>query len=307
MRALRGYVAVLSVLALGAVAGAVPASADNPSEDVTLSQAPEPVTVSKPVAYTTTFTSTRIFNNIQIKDPIPNGMSVISATPSTSNASCKINPAAVICKFGFVPADTTISAVIVMTAPSTPGTVINKAKWTGTTCGYHPCSVKVTRKTTTTVIPPSPNLISQYVLPAGDTVTTDTGGGVTKTNPMSTSADIPETPLGTPVTINEVHATGPEDACGPAADCFGQISEVTVGSTFTPGKPMTFVFTVDQSQIPYGSLLPMYHDGVLVPDCTGDPDEEAAPDPCVANRSFVPYTGDVVFTVNSSTNGRWRP
>ena len=47
MRALRGFVAVLSLLALVAVAGAVPASADNPSEDVTLSQAPEPVTVGQ--------------------------------------------------------------------------------------------------------------------------------------------------------------------------------------------------------------------------------------------------------------------
>ena len=304
MRALRGFVVVLSLLALAAVAGAVPASADNPSEDVTFSQAPEPVTVGKPVAYTTTFTSTRIFNNIQVKDAIPPGMTVISATPTSG--TCKTTPAAVVCKFGFVPADTTISALIVMSAPSTPGTVVNKVKWTGTTCGYHPCSVKVTRKTTTTVIPPSPNLISQYVLPAGDDVTTDTGGGVTKTNPMSTSADIPETPLGTPVTINEFNATSPDDACGAAADCFGQISEVTVGSTFTTGTPMTFVFTVDQSQIPYGSLLPMYHEGILVPDCIGGPGE-ASPDPCVADRSFVPGTSDVVFTVNSSTNGRWRP
>jgi len=103
-----------------------------------------------------------------------------------------------------------------------------------------------------------------------------------------------------------VNASGPSDACGPAADCFGQISEVTVGTTFTTGTPMTFVFTVDDSQIPYGSLLPMYHDGVLVPDCVGAPGE-ASPDPCVANRSFVPGTSDVVFTVNTSTNGRWRP
>ena len=306
MRALRGFVAVLSLLALAAVAGALPASADCPTEDVTLSQAPDPVTVSKPVSYTTTFTSTRIFNTLQVKDPIPAGMSLISATPSVNTATCKIKPAAVVCKFGFTPADTTVSAVIVMTAQGTPGTVTNKAKWTGTSCGYHPCTVTVTRKTTTTTVPESQDLISQYVLPAGDTVTTDTGGGVTKTNPMSTSADIPETPLGTPVTINEVNASGPSDACGPAADCFGQISEVTVGTTFTTGTPMTFVFTVDHSQIPYGSLLPMYHDGVLVPDCVGAPGE-ASPDPCVANRSFVPGTSDVVFTVNTSTNGRWRP
>jgi hypothetical protein len=299
-------VAVLSLFALAAVAGAMPASADSATEDVTLSQAPDPVTVSKPVSYTTTFTSTRIFNTLQVKDPIPAGMSAISATPSVNTATCKIKPAAVLCTFGFTPADTAVSAVIVMTAQGTPGTVTNKAKWSGTSCGYHPCTVTVTRKTTTTTVPESPNLISQYVLPAGDTVTTDTGGGVTKTNPTSTSADIPETPLGTPVTINEFDASGPADACGPAADCFGQISEVTVGTTFTTGTPMTFVFTIDHSQIPYGSLLPMYHDGVLVPDCVGAPGE-ASPDPCVANRSFVPGTSDVVFTVNTSTNGRWRP
>jgi hypothetical protein len=233
-------------------------------------------------------------------------MSLISATPSTGTAKCKASSASVICKFGFVPEDTTISVVIVMNAPGSPGNVTNKVKWSGTTCGYHPCSVAVTRKTTTSVVPRTPNLISEYVLPAGDTVSTDTGGGVSKQNPMSTKADIPGTPLGTGVTINEVDATDSSDACGPAADCFGQISEVTVGSTFTAGTPMTFQFTVDQSQIPYGSLLPLYHDGVLVPDCTGAPGV-ASPDPCVESRTYVPGTSDVVFTVNTSTNGRWRP
>jgi uncharacterized repeat protein (TIGR01451 family) len=290
-------------VALAAVAGAVPASADDPSENVTLSQAPEPVTAGKPVAYTTTFASTRVFNNIQLKDPIPSGMSLISATASTGT-KCKSTPAAVICKFGFVPADTTISVVVVMNAPSKTGRVTNKVKWTGTTCGYHPCSVAVTRKTTTTVVPLTPNLISEYVLPAGSTVST--GNGTSPQNPMSTKADIPETPLGTGVTINEVDAADSSDACGPAADCFGQISNVTVGSTFTAGTPMQFQFTVDQSQIPYGSLLPMYHDGVLVPDCTGAPGV-ASPDPCVESRTYVSGTDSVIFTVNTSTNGRWRP
>jgi hypothetical protein len=79
---------------------------------------------------------------------------------------------------------------------------------------------------------------------------------------------------------------------------------------------MTFVITVDSSQIPYGSSLPMYHDGVLVPNCTGAPGQ-ASPDPCVASRTKVPSTEtrthgwscpyDVVYTIYSSTNGRWRP
>ncbi len=194
--------------------------------------------------------------------------------------------------------------MFVFQTPETPTTLTNKVRWTGTSCGYHPCDVKVTRKTTTTVVAPSRSMVAEYVLPEGDTVVT--GTTVSKNDPLATSADIPETPLGTPVTINEVNATGPGDACGPAADCFGQISEITVGATFTPGGPMTFIFTVDGSQVPYGSLLPLYHDGVLVPDCTGG-SGEASPDPCVASRTYVPGTHDPIFTVYSSTNGRWRP
>jgi len=302
MKALRGSVVVLFMLALAAAAGAVPASANPPSETVTVSQAPEPVTAAQTVAYTTTFKSTRSLNNLQVREIPAAGMTFVSATPSLG--SCTHKPAAVTCKFGSVDAGQTVTVVFVFQVPDTTGTVVNKVRWTGTTCGYHPSGIKVTRKTVTTIVPQSPDLISTFVLPVGDTIAT--GTEVSQEHPQATSADIPETPLGTPVTINQVDATGPADACGPAADCFGKISEITVGATFTPNGPMTFVITVDGSQIPYGSHLPMYHDGVAVPNCTGGPGV-ASPDPCVASRTFVKCSHDVIFTVYSSTNGRWRP
>lgn len=302
MKALRGSVVVLFMLALVAAAGAVPASANPPSETVTVSQAPEPVTAGQTVAYTTTFKSTRNLNNLQVREIPAAGMSFVSATPSMG--SCKNKPAAVTCTFGSVECGQTVTVVFVFRVPETTGTVVNKLRWTGTTAGYHPSGIKVTRKTVTTIVPPSPDLISTFVLPAGDTV--KTGNEVSQQHTQATSADIPETPLGTPVTINQVDASGPADACGPAADCFGKISEITVGATFTPNGPMTFVITVDGSQVPYGSHLPMYHDGVAVPNCTGGPGV-ASPDPCVASRTVDKCSHDVVFTVYSSTNGRWRP
>jgi uncharacterized repeat protein (TIGR01451 family) len=309
MKALRGSVVVLSLLALAATVGAVPASATNPTETVTVSQAPDPVSVGQTVAYTTVFKSTRDLNNMGVRDIPPNGLTFVSATPSSG--TCAKKPSAVTCKIGTIHAGSTVTVVFVFRVPQTPGTLTNSVRWTGTTAGYHPSGIKVTRKTVTTVVPRTPNLIATYVLPAGDTVAT--GNTVSNDVPQATSADIPETPLGTPVTINQVAASGPADACGPAANCFGKISEISVGSTFTQNGPMTFVITVDSSQIPYGSSLPMYHDGVLVPNCTGAPGQ-ASPDPCVASRTFVPSTQarthapcDVVFTIYSSTNGRWRP
>jgi hypothetical protein len=49
----------------------------------------------------------------------------------------------------------------------------------------------------------------------------------------------------------------------------------------------------------------MFHDGVLVPSCTGA--GTASPDPCVVSRTKLKKSGDVQIVVVSSTNGRWRP
>lgn len=309
MRALRGFVVAVSVLAIAAGMGAVPAAATYsppPSATATISDAPDPVTVSRPVAYTTTFTSTKTLDKVTVTDVIPAGMSFVSAS---SSGTCSSASGTVTCSFGTVPAGTQVSALIVLQAPGATGTVTNTVKWTGTTGGYHPCGVSVTKMTTTTVVAPSANMVAQYVLAAGGTVTTGTGGGVTAANPLTTTTAIPASNVGTPVSINEVAASGPSDACGPAADCFGDISEITVGSTFTPGTPMTFTFVIDSSKVPYGINpwnAPMYHDGVLVPNCTGGPGA-ASPDPCVSRRAYVKCSKDIQITVYSSENGRWRP
>ena len=69
---------------------------------------------------------------------------------------------------------------------------------------------------------------------------------------------------------------------------------------------MRFVFLLDKSEIPKGmstGKIPMFHDGILVPNCTGGPGL-AAPDPCVLSRTKF-ATKDVQIVVLSSTNGRW--
>jgi hypothetical protein len=159
---------------------------------------------------------------------------------------------------------------------------------------------------------PSTDGVSAYVPPAGGTVTT--GEQTSAANPQATTADVPSTPNGVPVTLSEVNASSPQDACGPGATCVGQISIVTIPRTFSVTDPLHLKFVLDSSELKHLQrkqllTLPMYHDGVLVPDCTGAAGV-ASPDPCVAARKIIkvkPGHFRLEIDVNSSTNGRWRP
>jgi hypothetical protein len=74
----------------------------------------------------------------------------------------------------------------------------------------------------------------------------------------------------------------PVEFCPPYAPCFGQVSTITIGQTFSPGDPLEFSFVLDKSEIPKHTKIkqiPMYHDGVAVPNCTA---------PGVASPTRVP-------------------
>jgi hypothetical protein len=310
-RRMRRSFAILAVLVLAVVAG--PATAATPTVLVTISHAPDPVTSSRDVGYTTRFTnqSQNTLTHVAVSVPAPVGGAAVLGLPS---AACSVKGSAVVCAFGSIASGATVTATIVLRAPAATGPFTTNASWSvdesfNDQPKPDPHRDTFTATDTTNVQAPSQDAVSEYVLPSGDTLTTNPGTGATGTNSQVTTVVVPPTPLGVPAAAAEVDATGPADSCGPAADCFGQVSIVTVvAPPFPVDGPLKLVFDLDASEIPPGthtSDIPMYHNGVLVADCTGAPGV-ASPDPCVSSRIENKRTKDVEITVLSSTNGRWR-
>jgi uncharacterized repeat protein (TIGR01451 family) len=305
----RRFIMLLFALVGASVALGVPSASGAGSPNVTTTLADEPatpITVGEPVRYVTTIVDTgpSTLNHITLTLPLPAGMTVESA--STSQGSCTTTAAAVECSIGTLTAGHS-AQVSVVAKTSQTGTFSVTAFWSGDNDSNDPHDFSAT--TSTTVVPRTRDDVNGYVPPSGGTLTTDPGTGATADNPQTTTATVPATEAGTTAELSESAATGPSDACGSAANCFGQISTITIGHTFSPGNPFRFVFVLDKSEVPPGTKvakIPMFHDGVSVPNCSG-PGGTASPDPCVLSRGKLKQLGDVQIVVLSSTNGRWRP
>jgi hypothetical protein len=296
---LRRSIILLAALA-GTVLAAPAASAGSISASTSLTGAPDPVTTGHTAAFTTTFANgSSPAHNVEVRITFP-GAGFEDAIPSSG--ACTLEHAhQVECEFGAVGAGSEVSATILVTAPSTPGSLDAAARWSaeGMTAQYLNASIGV--------VPPSPDVVSEWALPQGDTVTTDPGTGATTTNPQVTTAEVPSTDIGTSTELSEANAA-PGQFCAPYGLCFGQVSTITIGQTFSPGDPLRFRFVLDKSEIPKNTKInkiPMYHDSVPVANCTGY-QGTASPDPCVVSRKKL-KKGDVEIVVLSSTNGRWRP
>jgi hypothetical protein len=301
--------------------GASSASAHSTSVTVALAGTPNPVTAAGTVAYLATLKNNgyKGLKSVRLTAPAPAGMSVVSVI---SAGACTSSAATAQCDFGDVAGGASVSATVIMTTPSSPGTVASSVTWTtDVDDGYHSTytghdhdkTQTFTASTSISVQAASPDAIAKYVLPAGGTVST--GTTTSAANPQSTTVVVPATPTGAATSVSEVNASSPTDACGPSATCFGQISVVTVAAPpFSATAPLHLAFMLDSSEIPaYTNLstIPMFHDGVAVPDCTGY-GGVASPDPCVSARIVKkpPHCHKGQFTVEidvlSTTNGRWR-
>ena len=308
MRQLRPPMMVLALLAAGVALGA-PSAAGAGTADVTATIAQQPaapITVGEPVRYLTTLSDTgpSTLNHIELRLPLPAGMTAISA--SASKGVCTTRSDEVDCSIGTLKAGESVQ-VSVIARTSVTGTFAVTAFWSGDNDQNDPHDFSAT--TSTTVAAQTGDIVNGYVPPSGDTLTTDPGSGATSENPQVTTARIPATQDGTPASLAESDASGPSDGCGPGASCFGQISTITIPQTFAPGNPLRFTFLLDTTEVPTGTKvgkIPMFHDGVLVPSCTGAAGT-ASPDPCVVSRTKLKKSGDVQIVVLSSTNGRWRP
>jgi uncharacterized repeat protein (TIGR01451 family) len=302
------------LIALAALlVAAVPASADGGgTATATLTGSPDPVTAGTTIAYKTTFTNgTHLtLQNTTLHAPAPAGFSIVSASPSSG--SCTTSSGNATCTFGTLLQGGSVSATIVMNVPSATGNVSSSVTWTTSDGDHDSDDITLPASTTVTVTAPSTDDVFKYILPAGGTIST--GSTTSAANPQSTTVDVPSTPNGVPAGISEIDASGPSDACGPGAACVGQISVVNIPATFSVTDPLHLRFLLDSSELKHLTKkqllkLPMFHDGVAVPNCTGAAGV-ASPDPCVSARKIIkvkPGHFRLEIDVNSSTNGRWRP
>ncbi|MGH3138183.1 MAG: hypothetical protein ACRDY3_12435 [Acidimicrobiales bacterium] len=297
---LRRPIIILAALVATALTAPIAAGSDA-TVSATMMGGPDPVTVGHTAAFTTTFTNTGPVgvHDVELRLELADGATFVQAIPGDD---CVLEHGHTVeCKFGMLGPGGEIDLSVLMTAPSTPGTMTVTSHWQAEHADPQFPSATIG------VVPPSPDALSEWVLPAGDTVTTDPGSGATTTNPQVTTAEVPATDIGTSTELSEADAA-PGQFCAPYGICFGQVSTITIGSTFDPGNPLRFVFVLDKSEIPKHTKIkkiPMYHDSVAVANCTGSPGV-ASPDPCVVSRKKL-KKGDVQIVVLSSTNGRWRP
>ena len=295
---------IILLAALVAAALTAPAASGSGATIATsLTAAPDPVTIGHTAALTTTFDNTGPVgvHDVEVRLSLPEGSTFVQSFPGADTCALE-NGGIVECHFGAVDPGGHLELTALVTVPATPGDLATTAHWQA----EHADPQFPTA--TMHVVQASADDLSEWVLPAGATITTDPGTGATPQNPQVTTAGVPSTQIGTAAVLSEDDASGPSDACGPYATCFGQISTITIGQTFSPGDPLRFVFVLDKSEIPRHTQvkkIPMFHDGVLVPDCTGSAGT-ASPDPCVVSRTKL-KNGDVQIVVLSSTNGRWRP
>jgi hypothetical protein len=307
----RSLILLLAVLVTLAGASSASAHGHHGTATATLAASPNPVTAGAPVALVTTLKNgtSRPLANVTLAAPAPAGMSVVTVVAA---GSCTTSAGEADCSFGNLAAGGTASATVIMTAPPSPGSASASFTWSSGDGDHDADDLDIATSTSFTIRAPDPDSVSEYVLPAGGTVST--GSATSQANPQSTAVDVPSTPAGTPTTLAEVTAASPSDACGAGAKCFGQISVVTVGSgPFPAADPLHLTFLIDASELPRHVDLDdvkMFHDGVLVPNCTGGPGV-ASPASCVSARKLIGpkhcKKGTVEIDVLSTTNGRWRP
>lgn len=143
--------------------------------------------------------------------------------------------------------------------------------------------------------------------PAPETVTRDlepgetasTGDGVTAADPVNTSVTVPE---GGEVTVEE---TSIDEDAPDGVTFIGQQVNITAPDG-TAREPLVLEFILHSSLVPSGETeetIHLFRSGRLVaPSCTG-PDGEAAPDPCVAERSID--DGNITLTALTSEASPW--
>jgi hypothetical protein len=282
----------VAAAAAGLTAGA--GLAADPEPTFTVAQAPEPVTAGLQARYDFAIvngTAGSMFNS-QLVDTLPAGATVASVTPS--QGTCTVTGATIRCQLGVVRPGASASVRIFLTAPASNFENCGTLNW-------HVIVGSSTEQRTRTVCDATevraandPNFRGGCV---GGNGTISTGTTATPADPQNTALT---TPGGECITVAEVNATSPQDACGAGATCKTQISEIE-HPPCTASAPCTVILTFDFAT--YGKIATVYFEGVRVKWCTTP--GVASPDPCILKKHLL-ADGDNQFTLLSAIDARYR-
>jgi hypothetical protein len=227
----------------------------------------------------------------ELEVPTPAGATVVSATATVG--SCTVSSAGVDCLLGRILPGGAATVTIFMTAPSADFESCGTLTW-------HKIAGDTTQKESKTVCD------ATAVRPADDP---DFRGGCIGTNGIlstgttASAADPQNTAISSPagdcITVGEVPATSPTEACGAKATCKTQISEIE-HPPCAPANPCTITLTFDST---FGKIKVIYYNGVNVKWCTTP--GVASPDPCIMKRRTL-SDGDNQFTLLSAIDARMR-
>jgi len=235
---------------------------------------------------------------VTFQHTLPAGASLVSVTPS--QGSCSQEEGEIRCLLGKVQRGTSATVSVFLTAPATGfdgcGTISWKQNGTRTRFTDTACAAMPVRAAD------DPNFQGGCI--DADTEIS-TGSGTTSSDPQTTTL---RTPDGACVTVGEVPAVSPTDACGAGETCKTEVSEVE-HPPCEPANPCTITVTFDSS---FGKISKLYYNGVLVEPCTTP--GMASPDPCLVSRTYLRSAGrelthrqrDTQFVILSAIDARLR-
>lgn len=235
---------------------------------------------------------------VTFRHTLPAGASLVSVTPS--QGSCSQEGGELSCLLGKLPRGASATVSVLLTAPPAGFEGCGAISWkqTGTT----------TRLTDTACVPMPVRAVDDPDFQGG-CISAET---VISTGSTATASDRQTTALRTPdgacVTVGEVPATSPTDACGAGETCKTDVSEVE-HPPCAPANPCTITVTFDSS---FGKIRNLYYNGFLVEPCTTP--GVASPDPCLVSRTYLRPAGrvlarggrDTQFVILSAIDARLR-
>ena len=114
---------------------------------VSLTDAPDPVAPGQPITYTITVNNSGVTpgQNVTLRDDLPAGVGFVSATPSQGSCS---GTGPIQCALGNIGGVFSVTVTVVVTAPGTPGTLVNRVAITSASIDASPADDSAEATTT---------------------------------------------------------------------------------------------------------------------------------------------------------------
>jgi uncharacterized repeat protein (TIGR01451 family) len=287
----------LGVLAVSGVALlATAGQAADPAVSASATDAPDPVTAGLTASYTFALANdaTATLTHTTFSASLPAGSTYVSASPSAG--TCTQASGTVTCDIGSLQSGADASVTVELTAPASAFSMCGSFAFKeGTTEQPDPSHLDTVAACAATDVRPAgdPNFRGGCI-DAGATLAT--GNAATSSDRQNTAVTVEEDAC---VSVSEVAATSPTEACGAGFTCTTEISDVIL-PTCSPADPCTVTLTFDKD---LGKVRRIFKDGVLVAPCTSP--AIASPDPCVVSKTQL-KGGDTRFVLNFAVDARLR-